>query len=73
VFGIGADFGNVHRMAIEGGQKIFIEAWIFKTLVSGLGKSLWGGDNGPFGDPEFVTHLRYGLQNFTSSRESSAN
>jgi hypothetical protein len=60
-------------MAIEGGQKIFIEAWIFKTLVSGLGKSLWGGDNGPFGDPEFVTHLRYGLQNFTSSREPPAN
>jgi hypothetical protein len=49
-------------MAIEGGQKIFLEEWIFKTLVSALGKSLWGGDNGPFGDPEFVAHLRYGLQ-----------
>jgi hypothetical protein len=44
-------------MAIEDGQKIFIEEWIFNTLVGALGKSLWGGDNGPFGDPEFVRHL----------------
>lgn len=49
-------------MAIEGGQKIYLEEWIFKTLVSALGKSLWGGDNGPFGDSEFVAHLRYGLR-----------
>jgi hypothetical protein len=49
-------------MAIEGGQKIYLEEWIFKTLVSALGKSLWGGNNGPFGDSEFVAHLRYDLQ-----------
>lgn len=46
-------------MAIEDSQKIPIEDWIFKTLVGALGKSLWGGNNGPFGDPEFVAHLRY--------------
>lgn len=46
-------------MAIEGGQKIWMEEWIFKTLVGALGKSLWGGDSGPFSDPEFVAHLRY--------------
>ncbi|KAN0121728.1 cytochrome P450 [Hyaloscypha variabilis] len=50
-------------MAIEDEQKIFIEEWIFNTLVGALGKSLWGGDNGPFGDPEFVTHLRTFLMN----------
>jgi hypothetical protein len=49
-------------MAVEGGQKIYLEEWIFKTLVSALGESLWGGDNGPFSDPEFVAHLRYSLQ-----------
>ena len=53
-------------MAIGDGQKIFIEEWIFNTLVGALGKSLWGGNNGPFGDPEFVTHLRYAFQSPTS-------
>jgi hypothetical protein len=45
-------------MAIENENTIFLEDWIFKTLVGALGKSLWGGDSGPFGDPEFLTHLR---------------
>jgi hypothetical protein len=57
-------------MAIDDNQKIHIEDWIFKTLVGALGKSLWGGDNGPFGDPEFVAHLRYDLQSPTISHRS---
>lgn len=48
---------------IEDNQTIYLENWIFKTLVSSLGRSLWGGDNGPFGDPQFVTHLRTFLMN----------
>ncbi|KAG0646554.1 NADPH-cytochrome P450 reductase [Hyphodiscus hymeniophilus] len=55
----------VHReiMALEGLQTIHLEDWIFKTLVGALGKSLWGGDDGPFGAPEFVAHLRMFLMN----------
>jgi hypothetical protein len=60
-------------MAIGDGQKIFIEEWIFSTLVGALGKSLWGGDNGPFGDPEFVTHLRFVLQFPEITRHAAIN
>jgi hypothetical protein len=38
--------------------------------VGALGKSLWGGDNGPFSDPEFVEHLRYDLPSSTISLDN---
>jgi hypothetical protein len=48
---------------ISRGQTIKVEDWVFKCLIGGLGRSLWGGDRGPFGEPEFIDHLRIFLQN----------
>ncbi|KAK3942502.1 cytochrome P450 [Diplogelasinospora grovesii] len=48
---------------IHDAKSIHIEDWIFKTLVGALGKSMWGGDDGPFGDAEFVAQLRTFLLN----------
>lgn len=43
---------------IKDTRRIHIEDWMFKCFVGSLGKLLWGGQDGPFGDPEFVSHLR---------------
>jgi hypothetical protein len=39
-------------------RQIHLEDWMFKCFVGSLGKLLWGGHDGPFGDPAFVSHLR---------------
>ena len=44
--------------AIKDARRIHIEDWMFKCFVGSLGKLLWGGNDGPFGDPTFVSHLR---------------
>jgi hypothetical protein len=43
--------------------RINLEDWMFKCFVGSLGKLLWGGHDGPFGNPAFVSHLRYGIWN----------
>jgi len=43
---------------IKDTRRIHIEEWMFKCFVGSLGKLLWGGNDGPFGDPTFVSHLR---------------
>jgi hypothetical protein len=43
---------------IKDANCIQIEDWMFKCFVGALGKMLWGGHDGPFGDAAFVRHLR---------------
>lgn len=48
-----------HEIGLLGDTpRIHLEDWMFKCFVGSLGKLLWGGHNGPFGDPAFVSHLR---------------
>lgn len=48
---------------LKGTPRIQLEDWMFKCFVGSLGKLLWGGHDGPFGDPAFVSHLRKFLLN----------
>lgn len=48
-----------HELSLLGDiRRIHVEDWMFKCFVGSLGKVLWGGEEGPFGDPAFVVHLR---------------
>ncbi|KAK9778475.1 putative NADPH-cytochrome P450 reductase [Seiridium cardinale] len=44
-------------------QEVEVGDWVFRCLLGALGKTIWGGENGPFHDQDFLSHLRPFLLN----------
>ncbi|KAK1964687.1 cytochrome P450 [Colletotrichum sublineola] len=46
-------------LLLRDGGSILLENWVFNCLTASIGKLFWAGNTGPFGEADFICHLRY--------------